>query len=60
MILDERDLAENRDLCCNHAFGRAAREFAWHTATHGTKYTVFSAKRIAERVVWGEEETKLI
>ncbi len=53
VILDERDLAENRDRCCNHALGRAAREFAWHGSAHGTKFTVFSAKRTVDRVAWG-------
>ncbi len=52
-MLDEREIAANTDLCCNHAFGRAARELAWHTGAHGVKYTVYSTKRLADRIIWG-------
>jgi hypothetical protein len=53
VILDEYDIAENSDRYCNHGFGRAAREYAWHTALHGLKYTVFDRERTAARVCWG-------
>ena len=53
VLLDQRDIAENRDNCCNHSFGRAAREYAWHTALHGLKHTVFDRDRLPARVCWG-------
>ena len=54
VLLDQRDIAENRDNCCNHSFGRAAREYAWHSqGLHGLKYTVFDRDRLPARVCWG-------
>ena len=53
LVLDQRDIAENRDRCCNQSFGRAAREFAWHSSLHGLKYTVFDRERTVPRVCWG-------
>ena len=53
VLLDQRDIAENRDNCCNHSLGRAAREYAWHTALHGLKHTVFDRDRLPARVCWG-------
>ena len=54
VVLDQRDIAENRDGCCNHSLGRAAREYAWHSqGLHGLKYTVFDRERLPARVCWG-------
>ena len=54
VLLDQRDIAENRDGCCNHSLGRAAREYAWHShGLHGLKYTVFDRERLPARVCWG-------
>ena len=52
IILDEHDIAEDRDLCCNNPFGRTAREYAWHTGLHAVKYTVFERDSVWERVIW--------
>ena len=54
VVLDEEDIAANRDLCCNHAFGRAAREYAWHNSWHALKYTVYNSTATVERVIWGK------
>ena len=54
VVLDQRDIAENRDGCCNHSLGRAAREYAWHSqGLHGLKFTVFDRERLPARVCWG-------
>ena len=53
VILDEYDIAENRDKCCNNSLGRAAREWAWHGSMHALKFTVFNRERLCERICWG-------
>ena len=54
VVLDQRDIAENRDGCCNHSLGRAAREYAWHSqGLHGLKFTVFDRERLPATVCWG-------
>ncbi|XP_040567348.1 uncharacterized protein [Lepeophtheirus salmonis] len=53
IILDEQDIVENRDNCCNHSFGRTAREFSWHTNLHGFKYLTYCREHLFERILWG-------
>lgn len=52
LVLDQAEIAENRDVCCNHAYGRTAREWAWHTSLHGYKYLVFQRHGLCQRICW--------